>query len=853
MNVQTKTMLMVAFLALAATGAPLRLQGAPPPLQTRHARLKIDEKGFITSLVARQSGKEYSPAGHPSPLLSLHEGGQPNDTLLSPVSAQWRRGQQTIELRFSNDATAVVKVAEKDTYFRFQLVSLAPRGQVDNIVWGPLHTTISGKMGDIIGVVRNEDWAIGLYGLDDNTIAGPVTDSDCYGMGYYVHSPDPVKYPVPVKYQEGQWFNIGGDGVNDVAFYSRPEEYFQQVFGGGAKLEPAFGSTVAYHARDRRQPYTYHWSLLPGFARSRPRHMVSDPVAGVDFLGSGIALYACPDDLGLATLESILLAEGLPHLVIDGKWIRDPSTFGVTLNWSGPYDKCIEYAQALGVKDISRETAEFYPCLGNNWSAGQVSFSRRPPMSFKAFTAEANQSGLSHGGLHTLCLFLQGGISHDVTPVPSEHLQTVCRTKLAQDISPTETNLVVTEPSFLAEKGTWTMGDDGNYLRLGGEMLRYQGLSPTAPWTLLGVKRGHASKPQAHPAGTEVVKLMQNCYNGFVPDLKLLLDYADYYADLMYRNGMDAINFDGFESTVYQNHGYYAVRIFCRRLFETYARLTGGKVPRVTASNVFTGSWEYMNACNVGGGDNMFNAVTGRRAIEGKDIGNGFANSYFPATFGIQGWHSDWSLYDAENLQAKAVGWDATYALAVSQALIDSSGERDAIFKAFRAWQAARAAAVFTKAQKTRLRDPDYKYHLEQTGAGRFTLYPIKEIRISQDAAGGLHQIALTNAYGSQPLQFSLRGTSPVNGIAVVLPDGSQIRSDQKMDQGQFIICQGNQAYLADKNRKKLTDLSLAHPAVLPQGESKLGVQFPTDGTVKGRFHLTVWTLGKGEEARARK
>ncbi len=165
----------------------------------------------------------------------------------------------------------------------------------------------------------------------------------------------------------------------------------------------------------------------------------------------------------------------------------------------------------------------------------------------------------------------------------------------------------MTDPSFLAEKGTWTWrrSELPPHRRRNADVRRHQ---RQAPWTLKGVKRGHASKALAHKAGEEVVKLMQNCYNGFVPDMKLLLDYADYYADLMHRNGMDAIGFDGFESTVYQNHGYYAVRIFCRRLFDTYARLSGGKAPRVTGSNVFAGAWEYMNACNVGGGDNMFNA-----------------------------------------------------------------------------------------------------------------------------------------------------------------------------------------------------------------------------------------------------
>ena len=90
----------------------------------------------------------------------------------------------------------------------------------------------------------------------------------------------------------------------------------------------------------------------------------------------------------------------------------------------------------------------------------------------------------------------------------------------------------------------------------------------------------------------------------------------------------------------------------------------------------------------------MFNPVTGRRAIEGKDIGNGWGNSWFPGSFGKQGWDSSWSLYDAQNLEAKAVGWDATYALFLSQELIDRTGEREEIFKAFRAWQEARRARL---------------------------------------------------------------------------------------------------------------------------------------------------------------
>ena len=169
-----------------ATGAALRT------LQTRYATISIDERGFITSLVSRASGKEYCPTVHGAPgssLLSLHESGQPNDRLVQPTSAADRGDKGEIELTYPNGAKAIVKIAAKEDYFRFQLVSLDPRGRseketVDNIVWGPLNTTIRGTIGDLIGVVRDPDWAIGMYGLDDNTIAGPVVDSDCYCMGY---------------------------------------------------------------------------------------------------------------------------------------------------------------------------------------------------------------------------------------------------------------------------------------------------------------------------------------------------------------------------------------------------------------------------------------------------------------------------------------------------------------------------------------------------------------------------------------------------------------------------------------------------------------------------------------------
>ena len=841
---------------LLAAAASLATARADLPMQTRHATVNIDAKGFISSLKAKTTGKDYTPAGRPSPLLSLHQSGRPNDELIKPTAATIDAAQQSITLTYPNGSIATVKAEAKGDYFRFQLVSLTAREQIDNVVWGPLDTTISGKIGDLIGVVRDPDFAIGMMGIDDNTIAGPVTDGDCYSMGYVVHSPDPQKYPVPPELKEGQWVNIGGNGISDTAFFSRPEKYFQYVCGNGAKVEPAFGSSVAYHSRDRTRSHVHLYSLLPGFERSRPRHMVSDPVPGVDFIGSTVALYACPDDQGLKTLEKLTLGEGLPYITDrDGVWVRDPAARRPVIYWKGTVDKAIEYTKELGLKDISRDTGEYYPGsvfgtfvegkgYDKSWPGRSVGFTDGRSMHYKEYGPLAWKEGLTHGGLHAMCMFLQGGAAIQSI----ERLQTVCRTKLAKDISATDTEIVVTDPSFLDEKGTWSGGDDNsNYLRIGTEMLRYEGISETAPWTLKGVKRGHSTKALAHKAGDELAKLHQNVYHGFVPDMPKMLEFADFYASLMHQNNMDIIDFDGFESLISSNHGYYAVRVFCRRFFDTYHKLTGGKWPLITTSNVFPGSWEYLNYCNVGAGTHMLDPVTGKRPIQGRDLGDGWSNSWFPPTFGKQGWSPKWSMYDVENLQAKAIGWDATYALVVTQEVLDGIPDRVEVFKAFRAWQDARTAKVFTEAQKEKLRDPAYKFHLEQTGEKTFTLYPVTETRSGWVTMENAAKVAVTNASEEQSLWFDLMIDSVSNSAVIALPDGGQIKCTDKLERQHRIICRGDRAWLTDKAGKKIADLEMSQPAKLAPGESQLGVHLEMEKPGKIRIALTTYTLGKGE------
>lgn len=824
----------------ASPGAPILT------LQTLYARITVDGKGLITSLTSRQSGKEYLAGGKPSPILSLYERGN----YVFPSSAAYSAARQTLTLTYPNGALATVKVLAKGKYFRVQLLALQRRGMVNNIVWGPIHTTISKTIGDIIGVVRDGEWAIGMLALDDKTTQGPPVDSDLGQMYYYIHSPDPLKYPVPPPYKEGERFTIGGNGISDVAFYSHPEEYFHMGFESGALLEPGSGSAIAYHARDRRKGYTTFYTLLPGLPTAQPRHQEVDPVE-VDFIGSAVALYACPDDLGLSVIENIVLAEGLPHPTINGKWVKDPAAYQPDIFWTGPHDRLIEYADALGLKGVQDDgMGEFYIDPADHWDGKLVRFADGRRMTIREFTDETRQHGIRYG-LHTLCMFVQTR-SSDVHPIPNEHFQTVLRTKLAGAISSTDTAITVTDPSFLAEKGTWH-DNHMNVLRIGTELLTYDGITTSAPWTLENVKRAQfGTRASAHGAGDELVKLQITCYHGFIPDMKLLTTYADYYAQRLSDLGMEYVDFDGFESCMYQNQGDYAFKVFLRRLFATYHRLSGRNDLRIMGSTITEGSWHYMSVCNVGGGANMFDPVENRWGIEGKDIRYQWGSSYFPITFGVQRYRGDWTAYDAENLQAKSIGWNATYMLGLNQNIVEKSGEKAAIFKAFRAWENARSAGVFTQQTQRQLMDLSLKFHLEQTGEKSFLLYPVNEVRFTENADNQAHQLEIGNPYPDQPLQFALRFEGPrdatLDGFIITLPGGQQLKSLRRMEPGEFIVCKGSTAYVADRFRRKIADLELDHPAMLPGGGTAISVQsLGALDPARSRLQLTVWAVGKAE------
>ncbi|MCU7552223.1 hypothetical protein OCK74_24100 [Chitinophagaceae bacterium LB-8] len=816
-------------------------------LQTQYARISVNGKGYITSIKEKKTGKEYCPKGMASALMSLHNDKQ----YILPSKAIFNIAQKEVVITYTNGSVAKIKIDQNQNYLRFQLLSLAPRNGVENIVWGPYKTNISKTIGEIISVVRSEDFAIGILGLNDNTISGPPTESSAY---YYIHSPDPKKYPLPQHLKEGQTFPIGGDGINDVAFYSQPEEYFRMNYGNGALLEPAFGSSICMHSRDRKKERMIRFPVYPEGVDPKanaPRYQLVSPV-NADFIGSAIAFYACPDSLGLNTIEKIVIKEGLPHIKTDGKWIKDPAAFRPDIAWWGTHDSLASYANQLGLKSVQDEGwGEYYPNPANRWGKRKISLNGGSSMSIPEYGALMKKNGIQYG-LHTLCEFLQPNNNSDVSPVPSDSLAIMLRTTITKNLSASDTIITVADTSYFNEFGGWE-GNHTNVLKIGKELIEYNGITRTKPYTFLNVKRGfHGTTRGNYPAGTTIVKLQPNCYHGFAPDMNLQEVYADYYGRWLTEGGMDYIDFDGLESCLYQGHGQYSFKRFFRGLFDSYHR-NGGKYLRVMGSAIGEGSWHYMSVCNVGGGDHMFSPVLNKWGIEGKDIRYAWESSYFPATFGIQNYSGDWSVYDAENLQAKSIGWNATYMLGLSQQAVENSAEKAAIFKSYRTWENARALQLFSKAHKEKLKDLNYKFHLEHNGERSFTLFTVKENRFRNlEYLPGAQPLVLQNEFEAQPLELAIRvqGAKDViaDGIRIKLDKGEELVVDKKLSSGQFIMYKNNSLYIADKNRNKLEEIKVTKPLSIEKGQSNISVQALHNANDKVKLELVVSVIGKGEK-----
>ena len=712
--------------------------------KTNYLKIHIDNKGFINSLKNSTiiPNREFCNAEEPSPLLCLYN--YKNGLYFYPEKATWSIPEKQFSLSYNNGSVATVKFENHPKYFKLTLLSLTNRDQITDIQWGSFHTAITNLFGEIIGVARDTsdavNYAIGVLALNDITTGGTSTTvGDAAPFHYIIHSPDQKSYPLPDSLHEAQPFSIGGDGISDVAFFSHSEPYFRILFGNSASIDNKGQIFITYHAVDRRIKREIAFSLIPFMQTNTPNHLEVQPLPGVDYIGSSIALWGSPDSTALMNvIQDIVLSEKLPYPKVNGKWIKDPARYlpDILVNDGEKYDSIVSYTSQMGFKAI--ETG-VYPFLkvdrANEGYIDGKNFETKPfhftsgDKSHKEFSDLSNPRGVFIGR-HNITTALAPG-TKDASPFPGDSVCCQQKRILAKGISAADTLIEVTNPQYLDEISGWEgHAKSLNMIKIAKELIHYSGISKTAPYNLLNIKRGYwGTTPSVHATGDTICKVMVTLeygYDGLIPNMFLQDKIAQYYADLSAVNGLYFHDFDGEEFLFDTGHGYYGVKRFFRKMFERADKL---KIPylRFTGATLSEGSWHYQSIWNVGGGKNMYDSETcqwGSTTSEGKDIRDAALSNYFPATLGSNFSIDSTSTIELyEHVQAISVGAGATYFIPLNQKSVERCPNKYAIFKTLRTWENARAANAFTRTIKKQLANPAKNWRLFEINRNSWKLY----------------------------------------------------------------------------------------------------------------------------------
>ena len=197
--------------------------------------------------------------------------------------------------------------------------------------------------------------------------------------------------------------------------------------------------------------------------------------------GSKIAVFGCPADKALTTIGEIEVAEGLPHPMLDGVWGKVSPTARLPYLLCGfsekNLDEILELAQKGGFKYVY-DTNPF-----ETWGHFKLDRKRFPDgeESMRRCVERASKRGIRLG-CHTLCDFITPNDPY-ITPVPDPRLARTGSSRLASAVDEKATEIAVADPGPFKDLGV--MGT----AMIERELVRYSGVSATAPWKLLRCER----------------------------------------------------------------------------------------------------------------------------------------------------------------------------------------------------------------------------------------------------------------------------------------------------------------------------------------------------------------------------
>ena len=655
-------------------------------LKTRLATFSINPAGAFNAI--QINGRNCLAAGQPAPVLSVRVA----SAWHAAKRANWDPAGNTLTLEFDGiEMVAKVTVRAKLTHVTFELTELHVSKDIDLVLWGPYPISIDDLVGEVVGVVRDGEHAVGIQALNAKTLGGyPSEESDI--------EPD-------------------GAVADDLGHYpGLPDELRkQQLWRGNAAMRTAFGSSLQAYCRNRdRERVIKNW----GHER-----FVALPFDDGGVMGSKIALFACPAAEALATLGEIEVAEGLPHPIMKGKWAKmakEATASYLIVDFSeSTIELAIEMTQRAGLKYL------YHSSPFETWGH----FKLKPDMfprgwdGFRDCVEKARQAGIGIG-FHTLSNFITPNDPY-VTPVPDSRLARIGASELTVDVDAAQTEIPVADPTWFQKK------TDMNTVVIGEELVEYDSVSAAAPWRLMRCRRGAwGTKAAAHRKGDAAGKLMDHSYKVFLTDAALSEEVARRIAAFSNHTGAIQLSLDGLEGNWSTGMGQYGRTLFTVAWYDALKPELRGHVIN-EASNPGHFNWHIATRYNWG--EPWYAGFRQSQTLYRLKNQLFYTRNLIPRMLGWFAVRAETTPEDAEWLCARAAGYDAGFALAASfdSKATQSSGDvagmdkkKAAIFEVINQWETARLSGAFPESLKAELQDVNREFHLVAVGPGEWELQP---------------------------------------------------------------------------------------------------------------------------------
>lgn len=779
--------------------------------QTDDLLFGINSKGYITQLTDVNTRQNYLSTDTIAPLLSCRVDGK----MLYPVKASV--DSNIITFKFDQDIEIQLECTQKNTHLNFEVIDCNHPDKLDLVAWGPIPTTINKSIGETVGVVRGENYALGLQALNRKTLGGyPWTDNDCMPQIDIFEQKD----------------------LSDLSEKNKRQTLYRVE---AAKPEK-FGSTLQAYCRNR-----FKERIISNLNHEKYVSPVFDD-GGI--LGSKIALFGCPVKKTLETIGQIEVAEGLPHPMINGKWGKEARTASAAY-LIFPFseqniDEAIAYTQKAGLHYL------YHPGPFKTWGHFELDEKAFPNGrdGLKMCVEKAKKAGISVG-VHTLSNFITTNDPY-VTPVPDPRLGKVGSSTITTEVSRTQTEIPIESPEFFNEY----KNNNLHTVMLGTELIRYDKVTEAAPWKLLNCQRGAwGTEAAPHGPGAEISMLADHGYKVFLTNPELSMEVTERIAKLFDYCGLHQISFDGLEGNRSTGMGNYGEILFTTTWWNNLT-------PEIQKNTIIDASrtshyfWHIYTRMNWG---EPWYAEFRESQTEYRLKNQAyFQRNLMPGMLGWFSMRNNTPVEDIEWMLARSAAFNAGYAFVSGSEQFKTNGQSDEILKLIGEWEKARMSDAFTAEQKEQMKDINNEFHLESIDDNHWKLYPIHsfkfkhEDKVKQPGEPLFSTFTFENPEEKETMNFILTAQdASISKIKMELDNSRDITLPVTLAAGESArYSGGNSVEILNPTLHKIRTVKI-DPILMQLAQGSHSIQFDCNFSNKGKeptAKLEIRIPGKPEE-----